>query len=417
MKIMKQATTLTRGFVLHQCFVVFLAAFFSSSLIGAVTPSSNEEALECMVFVQTYAASGDPLARGSGFVAEDAGSQWIFTNAHVIEGASRIEFFDYKGIKLTEFGRFQCFSKESGSGKQGENRFGGDGIRLELKKPRATAFRIAGDPQRFTKEAKVITLGDNDGDRKFEVMEGAVTAASDFIIQSTCQTRPGCSGGALIAPDTYEVIGLHTFGVSGTIKLADAIWQQGIDEKVAGASVLQRAKWIDMKASDFLRGSDVAMQFRDTVRMLAFIYTLVPQEDGFKINPNDTIAAIVTFEQAFEKFSRDPILKPVIELNRKLAGRGGNIGINKMEMVKIYSDALTKIRQSYSSQREELISALPPYYLINFEQSGFYEVGDWCNNNLKDAQSWFQNKSKLGGTMPVGRWFNLTPLSEFGGKQ
>lgn len=394
-----------------------LALVISISLsrqVEAASPTSQDEALQCMIFVQTYTAKGEPLARGSGFVANDSGSQWIFTNAHVIEGASRIEFFDNKGAKLTAFGRFQCFSIESGAGQQGENRFGGDGIRLELKEPRGMAFGISNKPQGFTKESKVITIGDNDGDQKFEILEGVVTASSDTITQSTCKTRRGCSGGALIDPESFEVIGLHTFGISGTLKLSDAIWQQGIDEKVAGASVLSRAKWIDMKAADFLRGSEVAMKFRDTVRMLAFIHTLVPQEDGFKIDPSNQFAANLTFEQAFDRFSQDPILRPVIDLNRRLAGRGGNIGINKMEMVRIYADALVRSRESYAQQRQQLTAALPPYYRIGFQQSGFYEVGDWCHKSLDDAQMWFQQKSKLGGTMPVGRWFNLAPLSEIG---
>jgi hypothetical protein len=276
------------------------------------------------------------------------------------------------------------------------------------------AFKISSNPQAFGKESKVVTIGDNDADRNFEILDGVVTAASNTVIQSTCKTRPGSSGGALIDPDTFEVIGLNTFGISGAIKLADAIWQQGVDENVAGASILSTAKWIDMKAADFLQGSEVAMRFRDTVRMLAFIYTLVPQEDGFKIDPSNQFAANLTFEQAFDKFSQDPILRPVIDLNRRLAGRGGNIGINKMEMVRIYATALVQIRASYAQQRQELTAGLAPYYRIDFQQSGFYEVGDWCYKSLEDAQKWFQQKSRLGGTMPVGRWFNLAPLSEIG---
>jgi hypothetical protein len=394
--------------------LAIIVSFTAFSEAKAAHPTSQEEALKCMIFVQTFTANGTPLGRGSGFVANDSGSQWIFTNAHVIEGASRIEFFDITGAKLTAFGRFQCFSIESGTGQHGENRFGGDGVRLELKEPRSMAFKISSNPQAFGKESKVVTIGDNDADRNFEILDGVVTAASNTVIQSTCKTRPGSSGGALIDPDTFEVIGLNTFGISGAIKLADAIWQQGVDENVAGASILSTAKWIDMKAADFLQGSEVAMRFRDTVRMLAFIYTLVPQEDGFKIDPSNQFAANLTFEQAFDKFSQDPILRPVIDLNRRLAGRGGNIGINKMEMVRIYATALVQIRASYAQQRQELTAGLAPYYRIDFQQSGFYEVGDWCYKSLEDAQKWFQQKSRLGGTMPVGRWFNLAPLSEIG---
>jgi hypothetical protein len=393
--------------------LVFLTGHFTGRLLAG-RPANMEEAHECLLFVQTYSANGKALARGTAFVAQDGDTQWIFTNAHVIEGAKRIEFTAKDGSKLKEFGRFQCFSKQSGGGAHGDSRFGGDGIRLELKKPRTFALGISAQPQRFTKGAKVITIGDNTGDLSMNVSHGDVTAASKMIIQSTCKTEPGSSGGALLDPESFEVVGLNTFGISGKVKLTDAIWQQGVDERVAGAAILDSVTWIDMNAANFLNGSDVAMRFRDTVRMLALIYTLVPQEGGFKIDLNNRFAANLTFEQAFNRFKNDPVFRPVVGLNQRLAGRGGNIGVNNMELVKIYANALTEIRDSYRKQREVLTAALPPYFLIDFEESGFYEVGDWCHLGLADAQVWFQQKSKLGGTMPVGCWLNLKPLSELG---
>lgn len=394
--------------------VLLVSAYFilMACPLFARTPTNLEEVQQCMLFVQTLDSHGKPLARGTGFVVQDNGTQWIYTNAHVIEGAKRIIFTDTSGDKLSNFGHFECFSKGSGSGAHGETRFGGDGIRLELKNTRNLALALSANPKKFSKGVDVVTIGDNAGDLSMNITKGRVTAVSDKVIQSTCKTQSGCSGGALIDPDSFEVVGLHTFGIHGTIKLSDAIWQQGVDEKVAGASILKDVKWVRMNAADFLKGSEVAMQFRDTVRMLAFVYALVPQENGFKVDPSNDFAANLTFEQAFDRFDNDPILRPVINLNRKLAGRGGNIGINNMELVRIYAKALTAIRASYHKQRKVLIAALPPYYLISFEQSGFYEVGDFCFQGLGDAQKWFANKSKLGGTMPVGRWLNLKPLSE-----
>ena len=34
--------------------------------------------------------------------------------------------------------------------------------------------------------------------------------------------------------------------------------------------------------------------------------------------------------------------------------------------------------------------------------------------NLRNAEDWFTKKASVGGTMPVGVWFTLPPLSEFG---
>jgi|GEM_PF-2414788 len=395
-----------------------LPAFFVllafTAKVEAETPETIEEALKCMLFVQTYDKAGKPYAKGSGFIVDDGGTQWIYTNAHVLEGALRIDFTDSEGNKLLKFGKFQCFSKESGGGIQGVNRFGGDGVRLELKERRELAFVISKTPEKFPLNAKVTTIGDNAGDLTMEVLDGNVTAISKTIIQSTCKSQSGSSGGALLDPDSFEVIGLNTFGLPGNIKLTDAIWQIGVDENVDGASILHSAQWIDMDVGKFLEGSEVAMKFRDTVKMLAFIYNLVQHEDGYKIEPGNRFAAALTFEQAFDQFEDNPLLVSVIDLNRKLSNYSGKIAINNMDLVRIYAKSLTGIRNSYREQRQKLPQDFAPYYLINFEQSGFYEMGDYYHDGLGDAEAWFVKKAKVGGAMPVGRWFNLLPFSEFG---
>jgi hypothetical protein len=245
-------------------------------------------------------------------------------------------------------------------------------------------------------------------------MDGVVVDSRPSVILTTCKTRAGCSGGALIDPELFQVIGLHTYGVSVKVKLSDVIWQNGVDVQVAGASILSQSKWLDYKVSDFLKGSEEAEKFKHTVRTMSFIYRLIPQEDGFKLNPTLKIAHNVTVKQAFEKFAQDPILKPIIEMNRDLGGKSGKIGINKMDMVRRYSNALSSIRDSYTLQRNETTKCLAPYYQIKFQLFGFYELGDSCHKNLEDAQKWFQKKSEVGGAMPVGKWFNLTPIDQIG---
>jgi hypothetical protein len=394
--------------------VSFGLALLTHSDVLAASPQSQDEALQCMVFVETFDKNGETLNRGSGFIANDAESQWVFTNAHVIDGAARIELTDSEGVKLGSFGRFQCYTIDSGAGSHGDNLFGGDGIRLELKQPRDLAFKISKNQREFSYNSTVLTIGDNGGDEKFEVLEGHVTAVSRHVIQSTCKTKPGCSGGALIDPDTFEVLGLHTFGINGATELVDAIWQEGVDEKVAGASILANADWIDIKAADFLKGNNMATEFKDTVRMLVFIYNLVPQEGGFKVDSSNELATGVTIDDAIQKLSHLFVMKPVIDLNKRLAGKDGNIGVNNMEMVRIYAHAIARIRDSYMRLKTEVFSNMPPYHQVALQQSGFCEVGDWCHDGLKEAELWFERKGSVGGTMPVGKWFNLTPMSELG---
>jgi hypothetical protein len=143
---------------------VFTVCISLASKLYAASPQSRDEVLQCMIFVTTYSADGKPLGNGSGFVVDDGETQWIYTNAHVIAGASKIEFTDLKGARLTSFGRFQCYSIETGAVQLGDKKYGGDGVRIELKERRSMALEISTDPKHCEPKAKVITFGDNDGD-------------------------------------------------------------------------------------------------------------------------------------------------------------------------------------------------------------------------------------------------------------
>ena len=386
-------------------------------------PQSVEDCRQCVFFVKNYNKEGKWQSSGSAFVAESNGEQWLYTNAHVIEDAAKIEILDQDNKVVQGFGQFQCYSKETGVseitsktrlGKEAKMKYGADGIRIQLKHKRDMAFAISDDNSHLGMGSEVVTIGDNHGDGVMDVSEGEITTASNSIYLSTCETEPGCSGGAMIDKSTFKVVGLHTWGIASNAELVEAIWKQSADDKVAGASVLNKVKWVDMSPADFFAGSDVAMKFRDTVRMLILIYYLVPQEDGMKVDLNNPIFYGVTFEDVSQEFSRHPVMRPVINVNERLARSKGGIGVNNMEMVRAYSDTLKRLRQNYQDLRKQTKEKLPPYFAIKFEQSGYFEVGNFLHDKLEPAENFFDKRASVGGNMPTGRWFNLKPLSEIG---
>jgi hypothetical protein len=395
--------------------------------VGAKAPSNLEEALKCVFFVTAFDKNKQPLGHGSAFLLEEDGVQWIHTNAHVIERAARIEFKDLQGKTVTGFGRFACFSEGSGTVTTGEKdakgkpkavRYGGDGVRLELKAPREFAFTPQKDPAGIRKGHQVITLGDNDGDKKMETLEGDIVLATERVVMTSCKTRPGSSGGVLIDAEDFTAIGLNTWGVPGSSVTLETLWQQDPAEPasdLAGASLLHKAAWTQLPAAEFLKGSEKMARFLDTARVLSLIYHTTPTKSGFKLKLDDAFAGPVTYRLALERYRRHPILGPVADLNDKLArAEGGNIGVNNMEVVKTYARAIEEIRRSYLKESAAILKETPPYYRIEMEKLGYLAFGEECHKNLQNAEDWFSNKASVGGTMPVGVWFELPPLSEFG---
>lgn len=333
---------------------------------------------------------------------------------------------DIKGAVVTGFGRFACYSEGSGdvttSGMDAKGqprvvRYGGDGVRLELKAPREFALALHKDPTGIRKSHRVITLGDNFGDKKMETLEGEVITATERVVMTTCKTEKGSSGGVLMDADTFTAIGLNTWGNAKSANTLETLWQEDPLEPasdLAGASLLHKAAWTQLPAAEFLKGSEKMAKFVDTARVLSLIYYTTPTKSGFKLKLDDAFAGPVTYRLALERYRRHPILGPVADLNEKLArAEGGNIGVNSMEVVKTYARAIEEIRRAYLKESAAILKETPPFFRIEMETKGYIAFGENCHKNLQNAEDWFSNKASVGGTMPLGVWFELPPLSEF----
>jgi hypothetical protein len=254
-----------------------------------------------------------------------------------------------------------------------------------------------------------------------ETLEGEVVSATDRVVMTSCKTKHGSSGGILIDAGDFTAIGLNTWGLPDGMSPLETLWQDDPKEpasELAGASLLHRAAWTQLPSSDFLKGSEHMAKFLDTARVLTIIYNTTPTKSGFKLKLDAPFAGKVTYRRAFDRYRRHPILGPVAEVNDKL-GRAAesNIGVNTMEVVKTYSRAIQAIRKAYLEESAAIIRKTPPYYRSDMEQSGLIAFGETCHSNLKNAEDWFANKASLQGTMPVGTWFTLPPLSGFAPRQ
>ena len=408
-------------------------------------PSSIEEALQCVFFVSGYDRHNKHIQSGSAFLVEENGVQWMYTNAHVIDGAARIEIRDSEKQLVRDFGKFGCYATKAGEieavaegdDKNGPKiRLGGDGVRLALTKKRPLAFAMHNQPGKLEKGAPVTTLGDNDGDKSMEVLDGKILNLTPKAILTSCATRPGSSGGALVEKETLKVIGLNTWGFRSDVKPIDALWGErspqtsreknleddNPEDSEAGeenpwqavASIISAASWTELAAAEFMKGSKYMRDYIDSVLILTLIYSLTPTETGFEVDLNSYIGARVRYSEAFKRYLSNPIMRPVIALNQSL-GRSKNTRFRKSnnELVSTYAKAIRRSRELYLEQTKILKGKMAPYFRIHLENLGADILGDYCYEKLDTAEKWFVDKASVGGILPVGRWFNLPPLSDF----
>lgn len=401
---------------------LLLGIFAANHRILARPPENEDEALQCMLYVTAFNSKNEELGNGSAFILEEAGGFWVHTNAHNFEGAARVEFRDHNGRKLGKFGRFACYSEGSGdveatqkgSKKKHKIRYGGDGVKLELKESRVLGFAL--EKKQISVGDEVITLGDKGGDRIMDVMEGEISMATSKILLTTCKTAGGCSGGACVSKDSWRVIGLHTWGIPSSLKTMDLLWSSDAqtEEDYAGASRLRAVTWEYISAKNFMKGDQLKTEFISTIRILTLIYLMTPTESGFVIDPTAELAVNITFGDAFNDYNNNQLLDPLFELNRKLGrGKNSSIKVNSMEVVRTYYKAISKIRERYITQQKKIFESMPPYYRLELEKTGFYRLGDRVYNELEIAEEWFGKKAKVGGNVPVRAWFNLPRLAEF----
>ena len=398
---------------------LLLGAFGVGQKAFARPPENEEEALQCMLYVSCFNTKNEEFAGGSAFILEENGVFWIYTNAHNLAGSTRVEFLDYKGAKLKGFGKFACYSDAAGvvtletpDGKK--SKFGCDGVKIELKEKRLLGFEFEKDP--INVGDKVITLGDNGATKTMDILEGKISKVTSKVLLTTCKTAPGSSGGALVSKDSWRVIGLNTWGIPGSAKPMDLLWSASgqVQEEYAGASRIDTASWIFMPARDFMKGSKLHAECVELTRILTFLYLMTPTKQGFYISPSAKIAVNTTFGNAVESLENNILVERIVSLNKSL-GRAKNsaLKVSNVEVINTYDKVISKIRENYRIQQEEIFTTMAPYYRVELEKTGYLSLGNRIYDELEVAENWFRKKAGVGGRIPLNGWFNLPPLADF----
>lgn len=407
---------------------------FSGSNLTAKSPQTIDEAKKCFVFVENIDKSGKTQTTGSGFIAEISGEQWVYTNAHVIEGASRVKFNDSTGKRIKALGEFQCYATGSGSFKLealvdnvGDNgnkeespliSAGGDGVRIRLKTKREFALEMIDFNHKISKGDEVLTMGDNGGDKSIEILYGRISACDDKGVLTDCETRPGCSGGALLDTKSFKLIGLHTWGYRGGRSLKDIISGKPA-RKYAGASRLSSVRWQSISAGGFLKFSETIAGLDEDLKVMIALYLLAPTKNGLAISDlNSEVFDGCTYGQLLNGLMHRREIKLVTQLHEKFKKTANsNIKIANMEILNIYAKGFGDVRESWArrcKKIEKLDSKLPYYYRFHYlDVGGILGLGTKINAGLQTAHDWYSDKISVGGKVPVGGWIELPTIKEF----
>ena len=388
---------------------------FNVSLLAAFEPKNPEECLKATVRIKNTTSKGDQVY-GSGFFLNEGDSTYIYTNAHVIDEAEKIEIIDNDGNIVTGIEWIEAFAEPFG---KFEGPSSGDGVRFKMSKRRTEAFSLTDSWDAITKSRKIIVFGDNDGafdgKQQIEILRGPILDNSNGILAYDCKSRQGSSGGAVVDEETLKVIGLNTWVTMGLSKDPYKRMLGIKDEQGYGFGVvLNGEKWQKFTVKNYMSQVKAVSEMRKNLELMILLTYLTPTAHGLYSTPDEDFVAGMKVRDAIMKHKNNPIMKDLFALDGKLStNRNSNIKLSNQDTYKIYLAALDAMMRKRESIEPLLQVSRVSYFYKSRLDSDFLRDGDnYYAIGLMSCRAWFKSKLSVGGTIPLGAWEALPPLGQ-----
>lgn len=387
-----------------------------AGLSPAFKPKTKSDWLHATVRISIVDSGGVPFF-GSGFFLNEGDSTYLYTNAHVIDRAERIEILDHSGARVTDIEWIEAFAEPFGS--SGPNfDSAGDGVRMKLKNKRLAAFTLASDWSILEVEREVVVFGDNyggnDGRQQIEILEGEILRCEEGLLYYDCGTKGGSSGGAVVDVETMTVVALNTWGnnLPRDPYLRIFGFQEG--RGLGFGVVLQNPKWQRFSVRDYLAQGKAIHRLQRNLEVMILLSYLVPTAHGIYIFPEEPFVGDMTVGEAIARHEKSPVLTKLLDLSARLEGnRSSNIKISNVDVYKAYLEALDRIL----NERDAIVPGLTPellsYYHRDFLQKRYLDRASFdFSENLSKCRAWFKQKIGVGGTIPLNAWESLPPFGK-----
>lgn len=336
----------------------------------AATPTSSAAAVtdifdpSCLVFISTESQLGQ-TSYGTGFIMEDKGKAYVYTNAHVLCGSTpsftkkitrietgagkviatpyELELSDHTG-ELQDIARFPIALKE------GE-----------------AAYRMAElNPSQYVNN-NVVAYGNSLGASVMTTLGGKVIALGTEQFEVSCEIVPGNSGGPIVLADTKQVIGISTYLIPPAKELSvEGTSLEGIrrfalrPEKVT--------KWRRMQTTSLITALEEMNNFHmDSYTLLAGLATR-PKSGYRGLDVEDiTISWFNTRKVITEGRTRSlgaAMNNGIIKVNQRLGASATGVAGNYASGA--YAEFFSAVAATSSSQLNSMQTANRAPYLKSF---------------------------------------------------
>ena len=366
-------------------------------------PKSLEDVAKCTVMIKTDRGAG------TGFLLNDYGSTYVYTNVHVLDGAKQITVKDeagneYKDIEYLEAAASPCgYVKDFG---------GGDAVRLKLINFREKALtqRDISTPAEIV--GKTVGMTGNSGGRGAVThLTGIVGKCDEQSFQNTTPGEPGNSGSPVVRMDTFEVIGMHTYGVRAPENPLTMLWQKELGA-TSGISFALRLdtlnRWQQMTVTGFFAQMRKFDEFKQLVLLCGLIDFLQPTSNGIFAPLNlqvQVMGSSYTIGELLAIWRDHPIVSEFTALDRELSrNRNSSIRMSKADINKSFVKALRAALNGIVERREKLVGETWIYFMeTKRDRSLAIPVCQAYELILARQAQWYNSQISVGGTTTSDR--------------
>ena len=363
----------------------------------------------------TLLAEMDENSWGTGFLVNDGGNTYIYTNMHNMDGKSRVVFEDSDG-KVYNDVEYAEVAKKPWSFRA-ETKNGGDLVRFKLRETLPEALTIS-DSSEFQPGDPVGVVGNTAGEG-MNLTEGKVTQFDGSVLYYDTPTWKGNSGSPVVELKRFEVIGIHTWGgLAERPSPIDIVWKNRSKIKVGGGagragSFAQKPEWERMTMAAFAEICQQQENLIKLVRILGLMDILEPQSNGLYGDPDQVIMGDYRIADVLEESKDDPVIKAILDCDRELSkNKEGGIRTSNRDVYASYLPLLQRIynevaqRRSGTMQREQVY-----YFELEFKEGLVPHLCVLYEKSLLDAITFYNKGLSLGGTIQLSGRPRLPKLS------
>ncbi len=353
----------------------------------------------------TLLAKMDEESRGTGFLVNDGGNTYIYTNMHNMDGKSRVVFEDSDGKVYSDVEYAEVAKKPWGF--RAETKNGGDLVRFKLRETLPEALAISNSSE-FQPGDPVGVVGNTAGEG-MNLTEGKVTQFDGSVLYYDTPTWKGNSGSPVVDLNRFEVIGIHTWGgLAERPSPIDIVWKNRSKIKVGGGagragSFAQKPEWERMTMAAF---AEICQQQEDLiklVRILGLMDMLEPKANGLYADEDQVIMGDYRIADVLEESKDNPLVQAILECDQGLRkNKESGIRTSNHDVYESYLPLLQGIYDVIANKRADTMRREQVFYFeLELKESLVPHLCAFYEQSLLEAIAFYADGLSLGGTIPL----------------